>query len=67
MTRNMGTVDRAIRAVLGLGLLSLLFFLEGNARWFGLIGLVPLGTALVGWCPAYLPFGFSTCGTKPAA
>jgi hypothetical protein len=67
MTRNMGTADRAIRAALGLGLLSLLVFLEGNARWFGLIGLVPLGTALIGWCPAYLPFGFNTCGTKPAA
>jgi len=67
MTRNMGTVDRAIRAALGLGLLSLLLFLEGNARWFGLIGLVPLGTALLGWCPAYLPFGFNTCATKPAA
>ena len=67
MTRNMGTVDRAIRAALGLGLLSLLFFLEGNARWFGLIGLVPLATAALGWCPAYLPFGISTCGTKQAA
>jgi hypothetical protein len=67
MKRNMGTVDRALRAVVGLGLLSLLVVLEGNARWFGLIGLVPLGTALIGWCPAYVPFGFNTCGTKPAA
>ena len=67
MKRNMGTADRAIRAVLGLGLLSLVFVLEGGARWFGLIGLVPLATATIGWCPAYLPFGFDTCGTKPAA
>ena len=67
MTRNMGTVDRAIRAALGLGLLSLLIILEGNARWFGLIGLVPLATAALGWCPAYLPFGISTCATRHAA
>lgn len=67
MKRNMGTVDRAIRALLGLGLLSLLVFLEGNARWLGLIGLVPLATAALGWCPAYLPFGISTCATKHGA
>jgi hypothetical protein len=67
MTRNMGTVDRAIRAALGLGLLGLVFILEGNARWFGLIGLAPLATATLGWCPAYLPFGFSTCATKQGA
>lgn len=66
MTRNMGTVDRAIRAALGLALLSLLFILEGNARWLGLIGLVPLATAALGWCPAYRPFGISTCATKHA-
>lgn len=67
MKRNMGTVDRAIRALLGLGLLSLLVFLEGNARWLGLIGLVPLATAALGWCPAYLPFGISTCATRQDA
>jgi hypothetical protein len=67
MTRNMGTVDRAIRAALGLALLSLLLILEGNAKWLGLIGLVPLATAALGWCPAYLPFGISTCATKHGA
>lgn len=63
MKTNIGTVDRVIRAIVGLLLLSLVFILEGNARWFGLIGLAPLGTALVGWCPAYLPFGINTCKT----
>ena len=67
MKRNMGTVDRAIRALVGLGLLSLLVLVEGNARWLGLIGLVPLATAALGWCPAYLPFGISTCATKHGA
>lgn len=67
MKRNMGTVDRVIRAALGLALLSLLVILEGNARWFGLIGLVPLATAALGWCPAYLPFGISTRGAKQGA
>ncbi|HYX64861.1 MAG TPA: DUF2892 domain-containing protein [Burkholderiales bacterium] len=63
MKSNVGTADRMIRAIVGLVLLSLVFILEGNARWLGLIGLVPLGTALVGWCPAYLPFGINTCKT----
>ena len=62
MTRNMGTADRAVRAVLGLALLSLLFLIEGGARWLGLIGLVPLLTAFAGSCPAYTLFGIRTCG-----
>lgn len=64
MNVNMGTVDRAVRFVVGIAVLSLVFVLEGNARWWGLIGLVPLGTSLLGWCPAYLPFGISTCATR---
>jgi hypothetical protein len=63
MKANVGTIDRVIRAVVSLGLLSLILLLEGNARWLGLIGLVPLATAFLGWCPAYLPFGISTCAT----
>jgi hypothetical protein len=63
MEKNVGGVDRAVRIVVGLGLLSLLFLLEGNARWWGLIGLVPLATGALGWCPAYLPFGVKTCKT----
>ena len=60
MTMNIGTTERALRAVIGLGLLSLVFLLDGPARWWGLIGLVPLATAAMGWCPLYVPFGFST-------
>ncbi|WP_371345374.1 DUF2892 domain-containing protein [Ancylobacter sp. IITR112] len=61
MTRNIGPVDKALRVVLGLVLLSLLFVLEGDLRWLGLIGLVPLLTALIGNCPLYSVLGISTC------
>lgn len=61
MDRNVGTVDRVLRIIAGLALLSLLFLLEGNARWFGLIGLVPLLTASLSWCPLYTLFGIRTC------
>ncbi len=62
MTTNMGTFDRALRAIIGLILLSLVF--AGPRTLWGLVGLVPLGTALVGWCPLYAPFGFTTCPRK---
>jgi hypothetical protein len=61
MKTNIGGVDRAVRIVVGLVLLALLFLLEGSARWWGLIGVVLLATGLIGWCPAYLPFGINTC------
>jgi hypothetical protein len=64
MTKNVGTLDRVVRVIVGLALLSLLFVLEGGARWFGLIGLVPLATALAGSCPAYSLFGIRTCRLK---
>lgn len=67
MNTNIGTVDRLIRVVVGLALLSLLFVLDGNIRWVGLIGLVPLFTALIGWCPAYTLLRIDTCcGRKNA-
>lgn len=64
MTQNVGGVDRIVRIVAGIGLLSLLVLLEGNSRWLGLIGLVPLGTALIGWCPLYPLVGINTCAKK---
>lgn len=56
---NEGTVDRALRVVLGLGLLSLVFV--GPHTLWGLVGLVPLLTGAIGSCPIYTAFGFSTC------
>ncbi|MCS6891636.1 MAG: DUF2892 domain-containing protein [Rhodovarius sp.] len=61
MTPNVGPADRAIRIVAGLLLLSLLLLLEGPWRWAGLIGLLPLATAFLRWCPAYGLVGINTC------
>ncbi len=61
MKVNIGSADKVVRIVVGLALLSLLFLLEGKARWFGLIGLVPLLTAFMGFCPLYTLLGVSTC------
>ena len=61
MNTNVGGIDKVIRIVVGLALLSLLAWGEGDVRWFGLIGLIPLGTALMGWCPLYTVFGISSC------
>ena len=59
MIKNMGSLDRILRAIVGLILFSLVFI--GPKTLWGLIGLVPLGTAFIGFCPAYLPFGIKTC------
>lgn len=64
MKANVGGADRVIRIVAGVAILSLYFFLEGDAKWFALIGIVPIGTALIRWCPAYVPFGISTCSKQ---
>jgi hypothetical protein len=61
MERNVGDVDRTVRMIAGVILLSLVFLLDGNARGWGLLGLLPLVTGLLGWCPAYVPFGIKTC------
>jgi hypothetical protein len=60
MQKNVGSIDRVLRVLVGLALLSLLVLLEGNARWLGLIGLVPLLTAFAGSCPAYTILGIGT-------
>ena len=67
MRKNVGSTDRAIRVVLGLGLLSLLYFVDGNLRWIGLVGIVPLFTAFVSWCPLYTLIGVQTCGMSGAS
>ncbi len=58
MKKNVGGVERAIRAVVGLVILGVGFYYK--SPW-GLVGLVPMFTAAVGFCPAYVPFGISTC------
>ena len=63
MTRNIGSADRLIRMLVGLAALSLVFV--GPKSLWGLIGLVPPVTALVGWCPPYAILGISTCKSSP--
>lgn len=64
MKQNVGKIDRIVRVVAGLALLSLLFILEGSARYIGLIGIIPLATAAMGFCPLYCPLKINTCCTK---
>ena len=59
---NVGTVDRVLRVVAGLALLSLVFV--GPQTPWGWIGLVPLATAAIGFCPAYRLLGIRTCPLK---
>jgi hypothetical protein len=58
MTANVGGIDRIVRSAAGIGLIA--WALTGGPVW-AWIGVVPLLTAAIGWCPAYLPFGISTC------
>lgn len=64
MKINVGNTDRVLRIVAGIVLLALVFVLEGNARWFGLIGIVPLVTGLFRFCPVYALLGLNTCPMK---
>lgn len=61
MKANVGSLDRALRVVIGLALLALFVFAEAPLRWWGLIGVVPLLTAALGFCPLYALLGVSTC------
>ncbi|HYN39177.1 MAG TPA: DUF2892 domain-containing protein [Rhodospirillales bacterium] len=59
MGKNVGTIDRVLRIVAGLVLIALVFV--GPQTPWGWIGIVPLATALIGWCPAYRLIGVNTC------
>jgi hypothetical protein len=61
MTINEGITDRVLRITAGFLILSAFFLVEGNARWFALIGFVPLITGLAGYCPVYSLLGLRTC------
>ena len=60
MKRNEGGLDRALRAALGIGLVGAA--MAGVIGPWGWIGVVPLVTAAVGWCPLYMALGINTCG-----
>lgn len=62
MQTNEGTVDRVVRAVVGLALLGAAA--TGAIGWWGWIGVVPILTAAMGWCPLYTALGINTCGMR---
>jgi Protein of unknown function (DUF2892) len=64
MQTNLGNLDRGIRVSLGLVMIAATLF--GYIGVWGWLGVVPLVTAFFGFCPAYLPFGFSTCRSGSA-
>lgn len=58
-TTNEGTIDRVLRVLLGIALLSLVFF--GPKTLWGLVGVIPILTGLAGFCPLYAVLGIRTC------
>lgn len=64
MKTNEGTIDRALRVIVGLVLIALA--VTGTVGVWGWIGIVPIATGLIGWCPAYTLLGVNTCGLKSA-
>ena len=62
MTPNVGSIDRVLRVVVGVVLIGLT--LMGTIGAWGWIGLVPLATAAMGFCPLYTVLGFSSCPVK---
>ena len=63
MKTNIHPVERGVRVVAGLGLMTLAFVGPAN-KWF-LLGLFPVATGLLGWCPPYAMLWISTCPRKP--
>jgi hypothetical protein len=59
MKKNLGTLDRIVRTILGLGLIA---WGVMTHNWLGAIGAVPLLTAMIGFCPVYCPLRLSTAG-----
>lgn len=61
MKKNIGSVDMWIRIILGVVVIALGIFYQS---WWGVIGVIPLMTAFMRWCPVYLPFGIRTNKVK---
>ncbi|MCL1075089.1 YgaP family membrane protein [Shewanella dokdonensis] len=58
MQCNVGTTDKVIRVIIGLAIMAAGYYYQS---WWGIIGVIPLLTAAIGWCPLYVPFGISSC------
>lgn len=65
LKKNVGTLDRAIRIIVGLALITGFFLNSGGSySWLYLLGIVPLATGLIGSCPPYALLGINTCAMK---
>jgi hypothetical protein len=64
MKTNVGSIDRALR--IGVGLVLVGLAASGVVGWWGWLGIVPLATGIIGWCPPYAMLGFSTCAARKA-
>lgn len=62
MKQNIGNTERLIRAIAGAVFIGVGFYFQS---WWGALGLVPLATAALGWCPPYAMLGISTCKANP--
>ena len=58
MKCNVGKIDKSVRIIVGIGIIAIGIYFQS---WWGAIGVIPIFTAAIGWCPAYIPFGISTC------
>ena len=65
MGKNVGAVDRILRVIVGAMLIALVFV--GPQTLWGWIGLIPIATALIGWCPAYRLLGIRTCSVAKSS
>lgn len=64
-SKNIGNTERLIRAVVGIALIAGFFLNGGGAySWLYLLGIIPLATAAIGWCPPYAILGINTCRSK---
>jgi hypothetical protein len=64
MNKNIGGIERIVRIVAGLVLIALAA--TSTVGWWGWLGLVPLATGLMGWCPPYSLLGINTCKNRNA-
>lgn len=64
MKCNMGKTDRIFRTIVGVIIVAAGVYFQS---WWGLVGLIPLGTAAVSWCPMYAPFKINTGKTAKSA
>ncbi len=64
MKVNVGGIDRVLRIIIGAVLIGLAA--TGTVGWWGWLGVLPLATGLIGWCPPYAMLGWSTCKTRKA-